>query len=206
MTRTEQTADRLFNTIVQMALAGEIASNDALTAKAGMSVSQLDDYLIILKSERRIYISREGKNRTIKILTGEHAGKATANAPRARHLEKRNERRRAETAARKAAEAKAAAALPDIHCGWCGANIGKAKDGKSYCSTKCMQQHHKHGFRSKAAVEALQNREPGPKGCASVDEWLERGGTIYRIEPAPWPCGGVPIRERGNALMGGRVR
>ncbi len=75
------------------------------------------------------------------------------------------------------------------YCAWCITplrNIAQKaqRDARSYCSHGCATAHFRNGYiGTKALVEARRARAgKGPKGCRTIEEWLARGGTIYREE------------------------
>lgn len=74
-------------------------------------------------------------------------------------------------------------AKSDPLCEWCGEPFKHNPScTAACCSDHCSHELKLHAYASKAKVEARRARlaEPKPKGCATIEEWLAAGGTVYR--------------------------
>ena len=95
-------------------------------------------------------------------------------------------------------------------CDWCEGPLPQIR--QRYCSRRCVRAHRDAGFagnkREIAERRAALKNQVAPKGCATIDEWLARGGTITVCPPAMRPdLGGIPARPSRGTLRGdGAVR
>lgn len=192
---SETMVNIVYQSVVALAKDNLPATDMELCSKSGYQYTSVSAALAVLRNRDMIDVRRVGRGRQVTILTGEYAGLKTA-------------ANYATPPKPKPAPVKPPVqVLADTQCQWCGKIIRARRygDRKSYCGYWCSVRHNKHGFRSQKEIEDIQNRPPGPKGCTSVEEWLERGGQITRIEPAPWPMGGMPVRPKAS-LFSSKVR
>jgi hypothetical protein len=92
-------------------------------------------------------------------------------------------------------------------CPWCERDFRTDEQQRSYCSQRCSTAHRRAGYGlNRRQLQALRSRPAGPKGCATVEEWVSKGGVILRHETVPLPLGGVPVRSKVGDFTNGRVR
>lgn len=97
--------------------------------------------------------------------------------------------------------------LYTYRCAWCETEHRTRTESSSYCSTRCARRHAAVNYaRNKRQEQEMLARPPGPKGCATVEEWLAAGGVIWRQELVPALAGATPVRPKAGDWSGGRVR
>lgn len=181
--------DRVFGLLAELAVSKQtLPSNFGLREKLGIRSQTLGQCFRQLIADRRINVERnQGAHyRKITILTGDHAGKTTETAQRAPKP----------AAAKPAAAAVVAPAgqeAPRPCCQWCEHEFTRARGRETYCSRSCADAARSYGpLVTKRQIEARRAHVASqPRGCATVEELLQRGGSIY-TEPAPrWAGAGA---------------
>lgn len=88
-------------------------------------------------------------------------------------------------------------------CKGCGKPIPVAAD-ILHCTPECARANNPIRWKRPAQPLAAKH---GPRGCATVEEFLAAGGQITRYEPAmPGSMGGIPVMPKASVFSGGRVR
>lgn len=177
--RHAENMDRMFPVLVQLAVDGlPLPDSGALGRLAGMRPSTALLTIHQLAHAGRIRIERaEAKHkRVILICEGEHAGKRTATSEQAMRslmaqargaVDEPHQRRRG------------SAGQP---CLWCEKPLPlKATAWASYCSNNCAKTHGRHGFGANRRLieQRVAHIAQQPKGCATVDEFIAAGGSVY---------------------------
>lgn len=149
--------DRLFAIYERAARRNENPSSEQLAELIGVpSYRFLPGLYRQLQQDRRIdYAELRGRGtRRVTILVGPQAGKTVGGDLPTEHQ--------------------------PLHCKWCGKAMHKTYDGNT-----CSAKHHRlwvsSGYNSQEIVEQRATHVARqPKGCATVEEFLAAGGTIYR--------------------------
>lgn len=178
---------RLFAAISEFAAQGlPLPDEGAIAQSTGLNRSGISSNYNRLRKAGFIRMERgqAQKDIVVVILQGEHAGKKTAPRPVIVKPKKEAKPQKPRTILRPYVPGPPPAEGEKV-CKWCEGPVGKKPHSKNVtdcCSVRCAMEWAAvlwSGSR-RQIHERMAHIEHQPKGCATVEEFLARGGQVYR--------------------------